>query len=109
MVQVRPKVRPRVHPFAPAHKELAMTNNLITSLTAIICISISGPPLLGICRSTTPGQLASGRATMIGEVTSVDLNSRAAVIKTDAGQFITLSFGDNTRFLKVRPGETALS
>src|SRR5262249_5933226 len=40
---------------------------------------------------------------------SVDLNSRAAVIKTDAGQFITLSFGDNTRFLKVRPGETALS
>src|SRR5215471_8287325 len=81
-----------------------MTSNLISSLTTIVCISISLPSAL----NTNVAQFSAGRA-LIGEVTSIDMNSKVLLIKTDDGSEITLSFAPGARLLKVRAGDTSLS
>src|SRR5260370_2199017 len=86
-----------------------MTSNLIASLTAIICISMSVFSGLGSGLKSQATQTPSERTNVIGEVTSIDLNSRAAAIKTDSGQTITLSFANSARILKAPAGATSLT
>ena len=88
-----------------------MTRNQIALLAAIICISVSVPSVLSVGPSlrSAGAQEPSHRATVIGEVTSIDVNSRVAIVKTDAGDSITVSFGDNARFLKIQAGDVSLT
>jgi hypothetical protein len=95
-----------------------MSRNLMTRK---ICVAASNVLLLLAFTSAraVPGQAMATQPLLpvrqspsdraIGEITSVDPGSGSAIIRTDAGQFITLSFGVNARFLRVPPGDTSLS
>lgn len=77
------------------------------SMTSIMCLAMSAAFLLLALTSARAAQAPSGRA--IGEITSVDLGSRVVIIKTDSGQFITLSLSVDARLLKVPAGDTSFS
>src|SRR5262249_18112393 len=80
-----------------------------TSLTAIVCISISGPSMPAFCGGFPAGETPARPATRIGEGNPTDFNSGAPPIQKKARQLKNLPLGGNTRFLKVRPGDAELS
>ena len=67
----------------------------------------TGTPTTGI--SAQQGSDAGITATrVLGEVTEIDGSGKRVVVKTDAGNIVTLMIDDKTEFLRVPPGETAL-
>ena len=47
-------------------------------------------------------------ARVLGEVTEIDAAGKRVVVKTDAGNLVTVTIDEKTEFMRVPPGETAL-
>ena len=86
-------------------KSSARKKSKIALLTTIVCISVN----IGVALATTAlNQSDSSHTTVIGEVTSIDMNANAVLVRTDDSRVITLSFAPSTRILKVQPSDTSL-
>jgi hypothetical protein len=61
---------------------------------------------------TTPTQGGDGqraaRQRIVGEVTGVDASAGRLTVRTDAGEIVSVAFGDKTTYLRLPPGETSL-
>ncbi|MGB8509512.1 MAG: hypothetical protein WCD76_14085 [Pyrinomonadaceae bacterium] len=85
----------------------------LTFLILIACVPVAALSAKGQTASPSPAPSASADSDVtatyvLGDITSIDAASRQLTIHTKAGDF-TVRLSDNTKYLRLAPGEDSLS
>jgi hypothetical protein len=73
-----------------------------------LCSIAAATAVVSLAQDTTPAAKASPFVSTIGAVTEINPAENKMVIKTDAGEALTIQLNDKTHFLKIAPGEKDL-
>ena len=72
------------------------------------CLIAAVTAVVSLAQDTPPAAKASPFISTIGAVTEINPAENKMVIKTDAGETVTIPLNDKTHFLKIAPGEKDL-
>jgi hypothetical protein len=73
-----------------------------------LCSIAAATAVVSLAQDTPPAAKASPFVSTIGAVTEINPAENKMVIKTDAGETLTIQLNDKTHFLKIAPGEKDL-
>jgi hypothetical protein len=94
---------------APARTNLSMTTVVKEMKKLFLLLAISLLALTPVVAQTGGDTAARpARQRLVGEVTAVDAAARQVTVRADSGETATVTTNDQTTYLRMPPGETAL-
>lgn len=80
--------------------------SLILLLGLSVTVTLVVRPIMG---QTEPADAGITATRVIGEVKSIDTTAKQVVLKTDAGNMVTVLLVDSTTYARLAPGETTIA